>query len=197
MAAGSAARRANSKRCRRMLPRDRLRGCDGKATAMTAASTTIRIEHDSMGELQRPRRRAVRRADPARGAELPDLRPAHAARLHPRARAWSRRRPPRSTRELGLLPKAEAQAIRAAALDGRRRRARRAVPDRRLPDRLGHLEQHERQRGDRDARLARRGKARCIPNDHVNLGQSSNDVIPTAIQRRAQLALRRATCCRR
>src|SRR3954468_8037389 len=37
----------------------------------------------------------------------------------------------------------------------RRRQARRAVPDRRLPDRLGHLVEHERQRGDGEDR--RRG----------------------------------------
>ncbi len=38
--------------------------------------------------------------------------------------------------------------------------------------------------------LARRGgKAKVHPNDHVNLGQSSNDVIPTAIRVSAQLAV--------
>ena len=40
------------------------------------------------------------------------------------------------------------------------------------------------------ATLARRGgKAKVHPNDHVNLGQSSNDVIPTAIRVSAQLAV--------
>ena len=40
------------------------------------------------------------------------------------------------------------------------------------------------------AKLARRGgKAKVHPNDHVNLGQSSNDVIPTAIRVSAQLAV--------
>ncbi|MHB8912793.1 MAG: class II fumarate hydratase [Lysobacter sp.] len=39
------------------------------------------------------------------------------------------------------------------------------------------------------AALANRvGKTRVHPNDHVNLGQSSNDVIPTAIRVSAQLA---------
>ena len=69
---------------------------------------------------------------------------AAAARVERRARA-ARPRPGRADR------------------DGRRRgggrRARRPVPDRRLPDRLGHLVEHERQRGDRDRWPARA----CIP----------------------------------
>ena len=57
------------------------------------------------------------------------------------------------------------------------RRARRPVPDRRLPDRLGHVVEHERQRGHR-----RRSPATArTPNDHVNMGQSSNDVFPSAV----------------
>ena len=41
---------------------------------------------------------------------------------------------------------------------GHRRQARRAVPRRRLPDRLGHLDQHERQRGHRQPRQAAAGR---------------------------------------
>ena len=59
----------------------------------------------------------------------------------------------------------------------RRRRARRPVPDRRVPDRLGHLVEHERERGDRRARR----RADVHPNDDVNIGQSSNDVFPSAV----------------
>ena len=50
-----------------------------------------------------------------------------------------------------------------------------------------HLDQHERQRGDRQPRQRDRSAASAAaktpvhPNDHVNMGQSSNDVIPTAI----------------
>ncbi|MGO4779991.1 lyase family protein, partial [Lysobacter sp. 2RAB21] len=36
---------------------------------------------------------------------------------------------------------------------------------------------------------SRAGKHKIHPNDHVNLGQSSNDVIPTAIRVSAQLAV--------
>ena len=39
------------------------------------------------------------------------------------------------------------------------------------------------------ATLASRGRVKIHPNDHVNLGQSSNDVIPTAIRVSAQLAV--------
>jgi fumarate hydratase class II len=39
------------------------------------------------------------------------------------------------------------------------------------------------------ATLASRSRGRIHPNDHVNLGQSSNDVIPTAIRVSAQLAV--------
>ena len=50
-----------------------------------------------------------------------------------------------------------------------------------VPDRLGHVVEHERQRGDRAAG-DRRGSARPVhPNDHVNASQSSNDVFPSAM----------------
>ena len=44
---------------------------------------------------------------------------------------------------------------------GRRRRARRPVPGRRLPDRLRHVDEHERQRGRRDARLGAGSGGAC------------------------------------
>jgi hypothetical protein len=61
-----------------------------------------------------------------------------------------------------------------------------AEPAVRLADRLGHAEQHERQRGAGQPRLRAAGRRtrqqRLVhPNDDVNLGQSSNDVFPTAM----------------
>ena len=47
------------------------------------------------------------------------------------------------------------RADRRGRRRGRRGRARRPVPDRRLPDRLGHLVEHERERGDRQPRRRR------------------------------------------
>ena len=67
-----------------------------------------------------------------------------------------------------------------------RRRAARSVRRRRLPGGRRHLAQHERQRGarqprGRDARRRRAASTRAVhPNDHVNMGQSTNDVFPTA-----------------
>ena len=57
---------------------------------------------------------------------------------------------------LGLLDADLAERIAERRQGGRRRRARRPVPGRRLPDRLRHLLEHERQRGDRQPR--RRGR---------------------------------------
>ena len=79
--------------------------------------------------------------------------------------------------ELGLLDADLAERIARAGRRGGSRRARRPVPDRRLPDRLRHLHEHERQRGDRRT-LAGEG---VHANDHVNMGQSSNDVFPSAV----------------
>ena len=64
----------------------------------------------------------------------------------------------------------------------RGRRARRPVPDRRVPDRIGHVDEHERQRG-AGRRWPRGRSARPVhPNDHVNASQSSNDTVPAAIR---------------
>ena len=88
-----------------------------------------------------------------------------------------------------------------------RRRARRPVSARRLPDRQRHQHQHERERGDRARSRAAALGTPVHPNDHVNMCQSSNDVIPSAIHVSAVLATRReldagaantcATCCGR
>ena len=51
-----------------------------------------------------------------------------------------------------MLPPAKSRLIVRAAQRGDRRRARRRVPARGVPDRLGHAVQHERQRGDRQPR---------------------------------------------
>src|SRR6266567_1190567 len=116
----------------------------------------------------------LRSVHPARGPQLPDLRPGVPSAVHPR---------PRPGQEISRTDQRRARAPVAATdardrqggTGGRRRQARHTVPDRRLPDRLRHVDQHQRQRGQRGSRLIH-------PNDHVNLCQSSNDVIPTAIQ---------------
>ena len=74
---------------------------------------------------------------------------------------------------------------------GRPRRLGRPVPDRRLPDRLGHVVEHERQRGASPRWRPSGSVAPVHPNDDVNAPQSSNDLFPSAIhvaatQRRRQ-----------
>ena len=71
----------------------------------------------------------------------------------------------------------------------------RPVPDRRLPDRLGHLVEHERQRGHRHAGLGAARRRAVHPNDHVNASQSSNDVFPSAIHLAVGRSAVAATCC--
>ena len=66
--------------------------------------------------------------------------------------------------ELGLLDAELAERIAARGRRGGCRRARRPVPDRRLPDRLRDLHEHERQRGDREPR--RRGRPPQRSREH-------------------------------
>ena len=75
--------------------------------------------------------------------------------------------------ELGPARRRAGREDRRRGRRDRRGQARRAVPDRRLPDRLGHVVEHELQRGHRHALWC------AHPNDHVNMGQSSNDVFPS------------------
>ena len=154
---------------------------------MASAAKRFRTERDSMGELRVP-------ADALWGAQTQRAVDNFPMSGRPMPRGF--------IRALGLI-KASAASSTPTSVCCRRasrrrstpprcrspRRARRAVPDRHLPDRLRHLVEHERQRGHRQrSRLA--PPARQVhPNDHVNLGQSSNDVIPTAIHVSAQLAI--------
>ena len=156
----------------------------------------FRVEHDSLGEVRVPRdalwgpqtQRAVEnfpisgeRISRAHIAALGMIKAA-AARANGVAR---RARPPTS-------PTRSPRAADEVA-DGR---ARRPVPDRRLPDRLGHLDEHERERGDRArSRPPRLGRT-VHPNDEVNASQSSNDVFPTSVHVAAAHAARRRAAAR-
>ena len=70
---------------------------------------------------------------------------------HPRARPAEEGRRPANA-DLGLVPEEIARAVVQAADEVATGRPRRPLPARRLPDRLGHPEQHERQRGHRQPR---------------------------------------------
>ncbi len=116
----------------------------------------------------------LRRLDPAGRPELPDLRPADAACLHPGPgpdQAGRRR----GQRRAGPARPGCCRRNRGCRRRGRRGPPRRRLPDRHLPDGLGHLDQHERERGDRPscrrpARAAgpsqRRGERRPILERH-------------------------------
>ena len=134
---------------------------------MAQSNTEYRIEHDTMGEVRVPAKRAVARADPAGRGELPDLVPAAGAHPDPRARpAQGRLRAgqqgPRPAR------RREGRRDHRRRRRDRRRQARRPVPHRRLPDRFGHQLEHERQRGHRHAsRGQRRDRAPQRRRQHV------------------------------
>ena len=86
----------------------------------------------------------------------------------------------------------QGRAHRRRRRSRRRRRARRPVPDRRLPDRLGHLVEHERERGDRGARG--RGRARERRRQH---GPVVERRLPVGRPSRRARGDRATTCCRR
>ena len=151
-------------------------------------SGKYRIEHDSMGELQVPAgalwgaqtQRAVENF-PVSGQRMP--------RAFIRALGLIKASAAEVNTGLGLLPKGVGRAIRAAALD-----VAAGGHDAHFPIdvyQTGSGTSSNMNANEVLATLAKQGgkagKTRVHPNDHVNLGQSSNDVIPTAIRVSAQL----------
>ena len=157
-----------------------------------AAKKKTRVERDSMGEMEVPAdayygastQRAVLNF-PISGDPLP--------RPFIRALGMIKKAAAQTNRELGLLSRRRARAITAAAQEviegtfdaqfpidvyqtgsgtSTNTNANEVIANRAI-ELLG---------GDRGSKLVH-------PNDHVNLGQSSNDVIPTAIQLSAALAI--------
>jgi fumarate hydratase class II len=151
------------------------------------AKARFRLEHDSMGELQVPAdalwgaqtQRAVANF-PISGRPMP--------RGFIRALGLVKAAAASVNAGLGLLPATRATAIRKAALevaDGRH--------DAQFPIdvyQTGSGTSSNMNANEVVATLASRASGRRVhPNDDVNLGQSSNDVIPTAIRVSAQLAV--------
>ena len=138
-----------------------------------------RIERDTMGEVQVPvealwgaqTQRAVQNF-PVSGAALPYELIVALAQIKQAAAA--------ANAQTGALDSSRRRRDRRGRRARSSGRSRRAFPDRRLPDRLGHLDQHERERGAGPARRRRLGRT-VHPNDQVNASQSSNDVFPSAI----------------
>ena len=116
--------------------------------AIVRDMTEYRIEHDTMGEIKVPAD-ALWRAQTQRAVENFPISgtPIESAQI--RALAQIKAACAKANAELGILEQDMADAIVAAAEEVATGAARRPVPDRRLPDRLGHVEQHEHQRGPR------------------------------------------------
>ncbi|HEX9363906.1 MAG TPA: class II fumarate hydratase [Candidatus Dormibacteraeota bacterium] len=151
-----------------------------------------RIERDSMGEMEVPAdayygastQRAVLNF-PISGQPFP--------RRFIRALGMVKRAAAQTNRELGLLPRQRARVIAAAAQE---------VVDGKLDDQFP-IDIYQTGSGTSTNTNANevianrateilggeRGSKLVHPNDHVNLCQSSNDVIPTAIQLAAALAI--------
>ncbi|MBW8850163.1 MAG: class II fumarate hydratase [Xanthomonadales bacterium] len=145
-----------------------------------------RIEHDSMGELRVP-------ADALWGAQTERARRNFRISGRPMPRGFIRAlglikaAAAQTNANLGLLPKTRAAAIRKAALE-----VAEGEHDGHFPVDIfqtGSGTSSNMNANEVIAALAMRGgRGRVHPNDDVNLGQSSNDVVPTAIRVAATLA---------
>ena len=148
---------------------------------------SFRTERDSMGELQVPAealwgaqtQRAVQNF-PISGRPMP--------RGFIRALGLVKAASAQANAELGLLPQGVAEAVQAAAM-----KVAGGQLDAQFPIDIyqtGSGTSSNMNANEVIATLAsREGKMPVHPNDHVNLGQSSNDVVPTAIRVSAQLAV--------
>src|SRR5688572_15328242 len=150
------------------------------------STSDFRIEHDSMGDLRVPAdalwgaqtQRAVQNF-PISGQPMP--------RGFVRALGLIKAAAAEVNAGLGLLPKAQAATIRSAALS-----VAEGLHDAHFPIdvfQTGSGTSSNMNANEVIATLASRSGKKIHPNDHVNLGQSSNDVIPTAIRLSAQLAV--------
>ena len=151
------------------------------------AAKGFRIEHDSMGALQVPAD-ALWGASTQRAVENFPVSGRPMSRGFIRALGLVKAAAADANAEFGLLPKGVAASIRKAA---------NAVA---AGDHDAHFPVDIYQTGSGTssnmnaneviATLASRAGKRAVhPNDHVNLGQSSNDVVPTALRVSAQLAV--------
>ena len=159
--------------------------------AMTDSSSrpATRVEKDSMGEMEVPAealygastQRAVLNF-PISGTRFP--------RRFIRALALVKRAAAEANAELGLLPRDVAEAIAAAAAE-----VAEGGHDAQFPIDIyqtGSGTSTNTNMNEVVAQLATRrlgGDRRVHPNDEVNLGQSSNDTIPTAMQLAAAMAI--------
>ncbi|HEY8506892.1 MAG TPA: lyase family protein, partial [Steroidobacteraceae bacterium] len=152
-------------------------------------TTTFRVERDSMGELQVPAdalwgaqtQRAVQNF-PISGMPMP---PAFIAALGLVKQAAAR-----ANMKLGLLDEATGKAVDEAAAEVAAGKHVAQFPIDVFQ--TGSGTSSNMNANEVIARLASQRLGKPVhPNDHVNMGQSSNDVIPTTIHVSAALAVRR------
>ncbi len=146
----------------------------------------FRIEHDSMGELQVPAD-ALWGAQTQRAADNFHISGLRMPRPFIRALGLIKAACAEVNGELGHLPKGHATAIAKAALA-----VAEGEHDSQFPldvFQTGSGTSSNMNANEVIAHLASNARLKVHPNDHVNMGQSSNDVIPTAIQVSAALAV--------
>jgi fumarate hydratase class II len=160
---------------------------NNRIPAEFAMMTATRVEHDSMGALEVPiaalwgaqTQRAIQNF-PASGLKMP--------RAFIRALGLIKYAAAAANSELGDLAEPMAQAIRAAAMEVAEGRH-----DEHFPVdvfQTGSGTSSNMNANEVIATLATRTLGSPVhPNDHVNMGQSSNDVVPTAIHVAAALLL--------
>jgi fumarate hydratase class II len=144
----------------------------------------FRIEHDSMGELKVPAK-ALYGAQTQRAIDNFPISGLHLPRPFIRALGLIKAAAAEANLALGHLKKGPAAAIRKAAL---------AVAEGQHDDQFpidifqtGSGTSTNMNANEVIANLAAKAGNKVHPNDHVNYGQSSNDVIPTAIHVSATL----------
>jgi fumarate hydratase class II len=144
----------------------------------------FRIEHDSMGELKVPAK-ALYGAQTQRAVDNFPISGLHLPRSFIQALGLIKAAAADANLALGYLKKNQAAAIRRAAL---------AVAGGEFDDQFpidvfqtGSGTSTNMNANEVISHLANKGGGKIHPNDHVNYGQSSNDVIPTAIHVSATL----------
>ena len=152
-------------------------------------TSSFRVEHDSMGELKVPAE-ALWGAQTQRAVENFPISGVTLPRAFIAALGLVKQAAARANTQLQLLPERESQAIQAAAAE-----VAAGQHDRHFPIdvfQTGSGTSTNMNANEVIAALASRRLGSPVhPNDHVNMGQSSNDSIPTAVHVSAALAVRR------
>ncbi|BDU21297.1 class II fumarate hydratase [Dyella sp. GSA-30] len=148
------------------------------------SNNRFRIEHDSMGELKVPAD-ALYGAQTQRAVDNFPISGLHLPREFIRALGLIKAAAAEANLGLGYLKKSQAAAIRKAALA-----VAEGEYDKQFPIDIfqtGSGTSTNMNANEVIAHVAAKAGAKVHPNDHVNYGQSSNDVIPTAIHVSATL----------